>query len=70
MNDDKPLVIGRVATALGDAGINIANLMLGRDARGGRASTVLNVDEPVPEEVMEKIRKVPFVKQARVVALS
>ncbi|MDX9972543.1 MAG: phosphoglycerate dehydrogenase [FCB group bacterium] len=70
MNDDKPLIIGRVATALGEAGINIANLMLGRDERGGRASTILNVDEAVPDDVMEKIRKVPHVKQARLVALS
>lgn len=70
MNEDKPLIIGRVATILGEAGINIANLMLGRDERGGRASTVLNVDEPVPDEVMDKIRQVPYVKQARLVALS
>jgi D-3-phosphoglycerate dehydrogenase len=70
MNEDKPLIIGRVATALGEAGINIANLMLGRDERGGRASTILNVDEPVPDEIMERIRKVPHVKQARLVALS
>lgn len=70
MNEDKPLVIGRVATILGEAGINIANLMLGRDQRGGRASTVLNVDEEVPREVMDKLRQVPHVKEARLVHLS
>jgi D-3-phosphoglycerate dehydrogenase / 2-oxoglutarate reductase len=69
MNDDKPLIIGRVATILGEAGVNIGNLVLGRDARGGRASTILNVDDSITEEVMEKIRAVPHVNQARLVQL-
>ncbi|MBI4556868.1 MAG: phosphoglycerate dehydrogenase [Candidatus Hydrogenedentes bacterium] len=69
MNDDKPLVLGRVCTVIGETGVNIANLMLGRDERGGRASTILNIDEPIPEEVLEKIRRVPHVKQVRLVSL-
>lgn len=70
MNDDKPLIIGRVGTIIGEAGVNIANLMLGRDARGGRALTVLNIDAPLEEPVMEKILQVPFVNEARLVNLS
>ena len=69
MNEDKPLIIGRVGTIIGEAGINIANLMLGRDEQGGRALTVLNLDSPVPDDVLEKIRQVPHVTQARLVAL-
>ena len=69
MNDDKPLIIGRVATIIGEQGVNIANLVLGRDAKGGRAATILNVDEPLSDEVMEKIRAVPHVNQARLVVL-
>lgn len=68
-NDDRPLIIGRVATLIGEAGINIADMTLGRDERGGRAATVLNLDAPISEEVLEKIRKVPHVNQARLVRL-
>jgi D-3-phosphoglycerate dehydrogenase len=69
MNEDKPLIIGRVGTIIGEAGVNIANLMLGRDVQGGRALTVLNLDTPLSEAVLEKIRQVPHVTQARLVAL-
>lgn len=68
-NEDKPLIIGRVCTAIGEAGVNIANLMLGRDARGGHALTVLNLDAPLNEETLEKIRQMPHVMEVRLVAL-
>lgn len=69
MNEDKPLIIGRVGTIIGEAGVNIANLMLGRDAQGGRALTVLNLDAPLEDKVIEKIRQVPHVNEARMVRL-
>ncbi len=69
MNEDKPLIIGRLCTHIGDAGVNIASLMLGRDARGGRALTVLNLDQPLSEEVLEACRQVPHVNEARLVPL-
>jgi D-3-phosphoglycerate dehydrogenase / 2-oxoglutarate reductase len=69
MNEDKPLIIGRICTHIGKAEVNIANLMLGRDERGGHALTVLNLDQPLSEDVLEACRKVPHVKEARWVAL-
>ncbi len=69
MNEDKPLIIGRVCTIIGEAGINIANLMLGRNAQGGRALTVLNLDAPLDDAIMDKIRQVPHVTEVRLVAL-
>ncbi|MBX3176620.1 MAG: phosphoglycerate dehydrogenase [Candidatus Hydrogenedentes bacterium] len=69
VNDDVPQVIGRVCLTLGENGINIANLSLGREARGGRALTVLNVDEAVTEAVLESVRAIPHVIEARVVTL-
>ncbi|MCX5758797.1 MAG: phosphoglycerate dehydrogenase [Candidatus Hydrogenedentes bacterium] len=69
MNEDKPLIIGRVGTIIGEAGINIANLMLGRDAQGGRALTVLNLDAPLDDALMDRIRQVPHVTEVRLVAL-
>lgn len=68
-NEDKPLIIGRICTRIGEAGVNIANLMLGRSERGGHALTVLNLDQPLSEEVLEACRKVPHVTQARLVTL-
>jgi D-3-phosphoglycerate dehydrogenase len=69
MNEDKPLIIGRICTAIGEAGVNIANLMLGRDGRGGHALTVLNLDAPLSEDVLAKCRQVPHVNEVRFIAL-
>lgn len=69
MNEDKPLVIGRVTTIIGEAEVNIANMTLGRHERGGVASTLINLDAPLDEETLEKIRQVPHVNQVRLVNL-
>ena len=68
-NEDKPLVVGRLCTIIGEAGINIANLMLGRDVKGGTALTVLNLDQDVPAEVMRQISAAPHILEARLVSL-
>jgi D-3-phosphoglycerate dehydrogenase (EC 1.1.1.95) len=65
-NKDVPGVIGKIGTMLGQAKVNIAGFRLGREKRGGIALGILNLDDPVPEEVLEEIRKLPeilFVKQ-------
>ena len=69
MNEDKPLIIGRVGTIIGDSGVNIANLTLGRDVPNGHALTVLNLDAPLEDDIVDEIRRVPFVTDARLVAL-
>ena len=62
------LIIGRVCGHR-QAGVNIANLMLGRDAKGGHALTVLNLDAPLDEKTLAKIQEVPHVMEVRLVAL-
>jgi D-3-phosphoglycerate dehydrogenase / 2-oxoglutarate reductase len=69
LNEDKPLIIGRVAMIIGEAGVNIADMTLGRDARGGRAATVLNLDAALDDATLDAIRKVPHVTDARLVRL-
>ncbi len=69
-NYDRPGVIGRIGTILGDAGVNIAGMRLGRTQPGELAIAILNVDSPVPEEVMEKIRALPNITYAKLVDLS
>ena len=68
-NEDKPLVIARLATIIGNAGVNIANMVLGRDKRGGNALTVLNLDQPLAAADIEAVRQVPHVTNARLLVL-
>ena len=58
-NKDVPGVIGKIGTMLGQAKVNIAGFRLGRERRGGIALGILNLDDPVPEEVLEEIKKLP-----------
>ena len=53
---DKPGVIGRASTILGQANINIAGMQVGRIKPGEEAIMVLNVDSEVPPEIMDEIR--------------
>ncbi len=64
-NEDKPGFIGRFAGLLGDAGVNIATFALGRDAPGGSAIALVQVDGDVPPSVVDKIQTLPGVKQAK-----
>ncbi|MDD3574645.1 MAG: phosphoglycerate dehydrogenase [Methanospirillum sp.] len=62
---DKPGVIGRASTILGEHKINIAGMQVGRFQPGEEAIMVLNVDADVPEEVMEAIRGMPGIYSAK-----
>ncbi|MEZ5787907.1 MAG: phosphoglycerate dehydrogenase [Xanthobacteraceae bacterium] len=64
-NEDKPGFIGRFASLLGDAGINIATFALGRDEPGGDAIALVEIDGDMPPELLEKVRALPHVKQAK-----
>ncbi|MEZ5178597.1 MAG: NAD(P)-dependent oxidoreductase [Acidimicrobiales bacterium] len=55
-NDDRPGVIGRAGTILGDAGVNIADMDVGRSSGGSGALMVIATTEPVPAEVAEALR--------------
>jgi D-3-phosphoglycerate dehydrogenase len=63
-NEDKPGFIGRFASLLGNAGVNIATFALGRDQAGGSAIALVEVDGTVPEKVIAEIKKLPGVRQA------
>ena len=53
---DRPGVIGRVGTALGDAGINIVSAAVGRHPEGdGEAVMVITADARVPQEVVDAL---------------
>jgi D-3-phosphoglycerate dehydrogenase len=64
-NEDKPGFIGRFASLLGNAGINIATFALGRDREGGSAIALVAVDGRVPGAILAEIEKLPGVKEAK-----
>jgi len=55
VNTDTPGFIGKLGTALGEAGINIATFNLGRRAAGGEAVALVAVDGDVPPEVVKTL---------------
>ncbi len=64
-NLDKPGFIGRFSSTLGEAGINIATFHVGRDAPGGSAIALIEIDGELPPDVLAKVRALPQVQQAR-----
>jgi D-3-phosphoglycerate dehydrogenase / 2-oxoglutarate reductase len=67
-NEDKPGFVGRFASLLGDAGVNIATFALGRNYRGGSAIALVEVDGPVPENLLKEVETLPGVKEAKALA--
>jgi D-3-phosphoglycerate dehydrogenase len=66
---DKPGIIGKVGTLLGDKGINIAGMHVGREEIGKRAIMVLLVDDPIPPDVLEQMRTLPGMETTQLVTL-
>jgi D-3-phosphoglycerate dehydrogenase len=65
-NLDKPGFIGKFSSTLGDAGINIATFHVGREAPGGNAVALIEIDGEMPADVLAKVRALPQVQQAKV----
>ena len=55
-NHDRPGVIGKVGTILGEAGSNIANFALGRKNGSGLAVGALQIDSDIPPKVIETFK--------------
>ena len=68
-HQDVPGIIGRVGTAFGGQGVNIAQMTVGRTAPGGDAIGVLNLDQAPTAEALAAVSACPGVRSARVVKL-
>ncbi|MGB6690293.1 MAG: ACT domain-containing protein, partial [Terracidiphilus sp.] len=71
-NLDVPGVIGRIGTILGEHGVNIANFALGRDRSGAKpvqAISVVQVDAPVSDTVLEALRTIEALLEVRLISL-
>jgi D-3-phosphoglycerate dehydrogenase len=64
-NLDKPGFIGKFSSTLGDAGINIATFHVGREAAGGDAIALIEIDGELSPDVLAKVRALPQVQQAK-----
>jgi D-3-phosphoglycerate dehydrogenase len=64
-NDDKPGFIGALGTILGNAGINIANFTLGRVGPGQGAIALVDVDQPIGDDLLKQICALPHMRQAK-----
>jgi D-3-phosphoglycerate dehydrogenase len=68
-NTDRPGMVGRIGTLLGDHGVNIATMSLSRNQAGGTALTVLNLDTAPDEALLEEIRASDDIHSAQVIEL-
>jgi D-3-phosphoglycerate dehydrogenase len=66
---DRPGMIGLVGTVLGESDINISSMQVGRRAPRGQALMLLAVDEPVPPDVVERIRQAVSIASIKVIKL-
>jgi len=62
---DKPGVIGKVGTILGDEKINIASMHVGRKTAGKNALMLLSVDSEVPDKIIEKLAAIPGIESLK-----
>lgn len=66
-NDDQPGMIGMIGTLLGNHNVNIAGMQLGRQKKQGRAVAILNLDDPIPDEVLKELRSLPRIYDVKLV---
>ena len=68
-HQDVPGIIGRVGTAFGGSGVNIAQMTVGRAAPGGDAIGVLNLDQPPSAAALKDVIACEGICSARVCTL-
>ncbi|WP_212522713.1 phosphoglycerate dehydrogenase [Actibacterium sp. MT2.3-13A] len=64
-NRDVPGIIGALGATMGAHGVNIANFTLGRTGVGESAIALLYLDNPLPEDVLDELRKTGLFVQVR-----
>jgi D-3-phosphoglycerate dehydrogenase len=68
-NHDVPGIVGQIGTVLGAHAVNIANMSLSRDHRGGEVLTVLNLDSVPDSSIIESVLSNPNIRSAKIVRL-
>jgi len=68
-NIDQPGVIGSIGSLIGQAGINISGMQFGREKPGGKAISILNIDNHVDQDMLKKFKELPNVVSVKLVSL-
>ena len=68
-NKDRPGIVGHIGTLLGEQNVNIASMSLSRDAVGGKALTLLNVDSAPDQATLDRLLAEPDIFSARAIQL-
>ena len=68
-NRDRPGIVGMLGSVLGGSSVNIAGMSLSRNQVGGEAITVLNLDTPPSDTVLNKLLAEEDIHSARVIQL-
>jgi D-3-phosphoglycerate dehydrogenase len=68
-NNDEPGVIGNIGTVLGEHKVNIAGMHLGRENAGGKALALMLIDNPIRDEVVDRIREIENVLTAKAIRI-
>jgi D-3-phosphoglycerate dehydrogenase / 2-oxoglutarate reductase len=66
---DRPGIIGRVGTLLGDGDVNISSMQVGRRVRRGEAIMVMTLDEPISEDLLQQMASIPDIRNIKQVSL-
>jgi D-3-phosphoglycerate dehydrogenase / 2-oxoglutarate reductase len=64
-NSDKPGFIGKVGALMGEVGINIARLNLGRDKPGGDAIALIAIDSKAGDDVIARMKNFEHVNRVQ-----
>jgi D-3-phosphoglycerate dehydrogenase / 2-oxoglutarate reductase len=68
-NKDRPGIVGHVGSLLAKHKVNIASMSLSRDAAGGQALTILNLDSVPPTDLLNELQADPDISNIHVVKL-
>jgi D-3-phosphoglycerate dehydrogenase / 2-oxoglutarate reductase len=66
---DRPGVIGRVGTFLSEKGVNIAGWQLGRQNQGGKALSMISLDDPLTIDVLKELKEMSDIIEAKFIHL-
>jgi len=66
---DRPGLIGFIGKTLGDEGVNIAQMNVGREVQGGEAIGVVNVDSAPSPEALSALEKHPHILSTSLIKL-
>jgi D-3-phosphoglycerate dehydrogenase len=68
-HNDRPGVIGRVGTLLGEENVNIATMQVGRSNEGGDAIMLLTIDKAAEQSSLDELEKLTEIEKVKAISL-